>query len=174
MNMFPIHPKCPAQTYSVPWLVVLLAVYLLCPAQIAAQTAPNVLFIAIDDLNDWASCLGGHSQARTPNLDRLAASGTLFSNAHCSAPWCNPSRTALLTGLRPASTGVYHHQHVPWRKAELLKTAVTLPQYFRQHGYYTAGAGKIFHHDNPSQDPASWNDYWPSLDRCMTRDQPPE
>ena len=53
---------------------------------------PNVLFIAIDDLNDWVGCLGGHPQARTPNLDRLAASGILFVNAHCPAASCNPSR----------------------------------------------------------------------------------
>ncbi len=72
----------------------------------AAPAKPNVLFIAIDDLNDWAGCLGGHPQARTPNLDRLAASGVLFTNAHCPAPWCNPSRT----GLRPATTGVYRMQ----------------------------------------------------------------
>ncbi len=138
-----------------------------------ATRRPNVLFIAIDDLNDWASCLGGHPQARTPNLDRLAASGTLFTNAQCPAPWCNPSRTALLTGLRPSTTGVYHHQHLPWRDAPLLRNAITLPQYFRQNGYAVTGAGKIFHHANPAQDPISWDSYWPAQNRCMPRDVPP-
>src|SRR5688500_20345298 len=71
------------------------------PAADAAR--PNVLFIAIDDLNDWVGCLGGHPQARTPNIDRLAKRGTLFTNAHCQAPLCNPSRTSLLTGLRPST-----------------------------------------------------------------------
>lgn len=142
-------------------------------AAAASPQKPNVLFIAIDDLNDWAGCLGGHPQARTPNLDRLAASGTIFSNAHCPAPWCNPSRTSMLTGLRPSTKGIYHHQQVPWRKAALLKDAVTLPQYFRQHGYGVTGAGKIFHHANEAQDPASWDSYWPAQNRCMTRDKPP-
>src|SRR5690349_9392381 len=68
---------------------------------------PNVLFIVIDDLNDWVGCLGGHPQARTPNIDALAARGTLFTNAHCQAPLCNPSRASVMTGLRPSTTGIY-------------------------------------------------------------------
>ena len=74
---------------------------------LVAAEKPNVVFIAIDDLNDWIGCLGGHPQARTPHMDALAARGTLFTNAHCQAPLCNPSRTSLLTGLRPSTTGVY-------------------------------------------------------------------
>ncbi|MYA28644.1 MAG: sulfatase-like hydrolase/transferase, partial [Nitrospira sp. SB0666_bin_27] len=68
---------------------------------------PDILFIAIDDLNDWVGVLGGHPQARTPRIDALAERGMLFTNAHASAPLCNPSRTALLSGLRPSSSGVY-------------------------------------------------------------------
>src|SRR5688500_11325459 len=68
---------------------------------------PNVLFIAIDDQNDWIGCLGGHKLAVTPNIDRLAERGTLFTNAHCQAPLCNPSRTSLMLGLRPTTTGIY-------------------------------------------------------------------
>src|SRR5436190_1655003 len=140
----------------------------------AAQAArPNVLFIAIDDMNDWAGFLGGHPQAQTPHPDRHAKSTTVFANAHAAAPWCNPSRTALLTGLLPSSTGVYHHQHVPWRNAPRLKSATTLPQLFRINGYSVVGTGKIFHHDNRAQDPDSWDDYWPSRTRCMERDAPP-
>ena len=70
---------------------------------------PNVLFIAIDDLNDWVGVLGGHPQARTPNLDRLAASGVLFTNAHCAAPACNPSRSAIFTGISPHRSGLYQN-----------------------------------------------------------------
>jgi arylsulfatase A-like enzyme len=72
-----------------------------------AADKPDVLFIAIDDLNDWTGCLSGHPQASTPNLDRLVARGTLFANAHCAAPACNPSRAALMSGLRPFTTGIY-------------------------------------------------------------------
>src|SRR5262245_48137969 len=72
-----------------------LLVALLFAAPLPAAERPNVLFIAVDDLNDWVGCLGGHPQARTPNIDRLARRGTLFTNAHCQAPLCNPSRTSL-------------------------------------------------------------------------------
>lgn len=105
---------------------------------------PNVLFIAIDDLNDWVGCLGGHPQARTPNMDRLAARGTLFSNAHCQSPLCNPSRASLLTGLRPSTTGIYGL--APGiRNVAALTNHVTLPQHFAAHGYFTAISGKVFH-----------------------------
>ncbi len=82
---------------------------------VAAATAadrPNVLFIALDDMNDWVGCLGGHPQVKTPNMDRLARGGTVFLNAHCQAPLCNPSRTRLLIGMRPSTTGV--HALNPW------------------------------------------------------------
>ena len=68
---------------------------------------PNVLFIAIDDLNDWIGCLDGHPNALTPNMDRLASRGVLFSNAHCQAPICGPSRASLFTGLLPSTSGIY-------------------------------------------------------------------
>jgi len=109
---------------------------------------PNVLFIAIDDLNDWEGCLGGHPQAQTPNIDRLARRGTLFTNAHCQAPLCNPSRTSMLTGKRPSATGVYALD--PWfRTSAPWKAHVTLPQYFAAHGYQTLTTGKIFHDAYP-------------------------
>ncbi len=130
----------------------------------------NVLFIAVDDLNDWVGCLAGHPQTRTPNLDRLALRGVLFTNAYCAAPACNPSRAALMTGIRPASSGVYHNSQ-PWRSSPVLKNAVTLPQHFRQHGYKTMGSGKIYHDAFP--DPASWDYYWPALDRQKPADPLP-
>ncbi len=105
---------------------------------------PNVLFIAIDDLNDWVGCLGGHPQARTPHMDALAARGTLFRNAHVQSPLCNPSRASLLTGLRPSSTGIYGL--APGiRDVDITRHCVTLPQYFAAHGYFTAAFGKVFH-----------------------------
>lgn len=122
------------------------------PAQAAEK--PNVLFIAVDDLNDWIACLGGHPQCQTPNIDRLAAKGVLFTRSYCAAPACNPSRAALMTGVRPFTSGVYHNQH-PWRKA--MPDVVTLPQHFMKHGYEAVGSGKIYHGRFP--DPASWNDY---------------
>jgi arylsulfatase A-like enzyme len=111
---------------------------------------PNVLFIAIDDLNDWVGCLGGHPQAHTPNIDRLATKGILFTNAHTSAPGCSPSRNSLLTGKEPTNTGYYpFYDH--WDK-EYLPGYVTLPQYFRQNGYTTYASGKI-HHSMAGQNP---------------------
>ncbi len=113
-------------------------------AEANAGQRPNVLFIAIDDQNDWIGCLGGHPQVKTPNIDRLAGRGTLFTNAHCQAPLCNPSRTSLMTGLRPSTTGIYGL--APWfRSVEEHRELVSLPQYFAQHGYRTLMAGKIYH-----------------------------
>lgn len=118
----------------------------------AAEKAspPNVLFIAIDDLNDWVGCLGGHPQVKTPNLDALAARGTLFTNAHCQSPLCNPSRTSVLTGLRPTTTGVYGL--APWfRTVAGLKEQRTLPQAFKAAGYRNLTVGKIYHGGYPPQ-----------------------
>ncbi|QEG37454.1 sulfatase [Bythopirellula goksoeyrii] len=109
-----------------------------------AAPKPNVLFIAIDDLNDWEGCLEGHPQVQTPNIDALASRGTLFTNAHCQAPLCNSSRTSLLLGLRPSTTGIYGL--APWyRKVPALAEKVSLPNYFRQHGYRAYSAGKVYH-----------------------------
>jgi len=110
----------------------------------ATPQRPNVLFIAIDDLNDWVGCLGGNPQARTPNIDALAASGTLFANAHCQAPLCNPSRASIMTGLRPSTTGIYALKP-GIREVESLKNHVTLPQYFGSQGYFTFTCGKVYH-----------------------------
>jgi arylsulfatase A-like enzyme len=125
----------------------------------SAQPAkPNVLMLVVDDWNDWVGALGGHPQVRTPNVDRLAARGVLFTDAHTAAPICNPSRTAVLTGMRPTTTGVYGNDEEPWRKH--LPNAVTLPQHFRANGYKALGGGKVFHHGKGFNDPASWDDYY--------------
>ncbi|MEM6634178.1 MAG: sulfatase-like hydrolase/transferase, partial [Bacteroidota bacterium] len=108
------------------------------------QTPPNVLFIAIDDLNDWVEPLKGHPQVQTPHMNRLASQGVTFTNAHCQAPLCNPSRTSIMTGLRPSTTGVYSLS--PWfRKLEPFQDLVSLPQYFSQQGYTTYMTGKLYH-----------------------------
>ena len=125
-------------------LVVTLFAPSVCSVRAAPATPPNVLMIAIDDLNDWIGCLKGRPAAITPHIDGLAARGTLFANAHCQAPICNPSRTSLLSGLRPSTTGVYGLQPGP-RDVAMLKDWVMLPQYFEQHGYFTAAFGKVFH-----------------------------
>lgn len=128
-------------------MLCILAI-LLCPpgAQPSADGAsrPNVLLIMIDDQNDWVGCLKGHPLAKTPNIDALARRGMLFTNAHCQAPLCNPSRTSLLTGLRPSTTGI--HGLSPWyREVESLKGRESLPQAFGRAGYQTAVTGKIWH-----------------------------
>jgi choline-sulfatase len=115
-------------------------------ATFAAETSrkPNVLFIAIDDQNDWVGPLGGHPLAKTPHLDRLARRGTVMMNAHCQAPLCNPSRTSLMLGLRPTSTGIYGL--APWfRTVDAWRDRVSLPQHFKAHGYRTLSVGKIYH-----------------------------
>ena len=123
---------------------------------------PNILFISIDDLNDWIEPLGGHPQARTPNLKRLAKQAVNFTNCYCASPSCNPSRTALLTGIHTYNSGMYSNYQI-WR--EVLPEAQTLPQHFSQQGYWSAGAGKIFHNNMP--DPQSWDDYYPSKEKHM-------
>ncbi|MDZ4798426.1 MAG: sulfatase [Bryobacteraceae bacterium] len=130
-----------------------------------AKDQPNVLFIAIDDLNDWVGCLGGHPDTRTPNIDRLVARGVNFTRAYCAAPVCNPSRASLMTGIRPSTHGVYENRQ-PMRMSTVLKDAVTLPQHFMAHGYKAIGGGKIYHGAFP--DPPSWNEYYPS----QTQNQP--
>jgi len=134
-------------------LLTLLAVFTFPAVTMADATPskPNVLLIAIDDLNDWINCLAGHPQVKTPHMDRLAKRGTLFSNAHCQAPLCNPSRTSFLTGLRPSTTGVYALN--PWfRTAPTLKDHVSLPQHFSAHGYATLTTGKVWHDAYPPKE----------------------
>ena len=112
-----------------------------------AASRPNILLIAIDDLNDWVGCLGGHPQAATPSIDRLAAKGTLFSNAHCQAPVCQPSRASLLTSTYPSSSGLYF-LNPGIEASRVTKQKTTLPERFAEEGYRIFGAGKIFHVTN--------------------------
>jgi arylsulfatase A-like enzyme len=115
----------------------------------AADAAkPNVLLIAIDDLNDWIGCMGGHPQAKTPNIDRLAARGVLFNNAHCQASVCNPSRASMMTSLYPETSGIYFLTP-DLAASPVAKKSTLMPMRFQNEGYHVTGAGKIFHgHQN--------------------------
>lgn len=125
----------------VPFIALLLVAFVgVMPAN-AAQ--PNVLFIAIDDMNDWIGCLGGHPQVKTPNIDRLAKRGVLFTNAHCAAPLCNPSRAAVFSGRQPFETGVLANDDSNIRK--LRPDLALIPQHFKAAGYRTYGTGKLLH-----------------------------
>ncbi|WP_347840169.1 sulfatase [uncultured Draconibacterium sp.] len=105
---------------------------------------PNVLLIAVDDLNDWIACLGGHPQAKTPNIDRLAANGVLFTNAHCQAPVCNPSRASMMASLYPSTSGIYF-LNPDIKDSPIAKRNTLMPQRFQDEGYHVSGAGKLFH-----------------------------
>ncbi|KAA5543283.1 sulfatase [Roseiconus nitratireducens] len=119
---------------------------------------PNVVFLAVDDLKDWVGCLRGYDGVvHTPNIDRLAAQGMLFTNAHCASPKCAPSRAAVMTGLRPSTTGLYDNGH--WWKPNLPEV-VTIPMHFRASGYKVVGAGKVFHHTAGNNPPNQWDDYF--------------
>src|SRR5262245_58193140 len=108
----------------------------------AEPQRPNVLFIAIDDLRDWVGYLGANPQTKTPNIDRLAARVVYFTRSYCAAPVCNGSRAALMSGLRPSTTGIYEN-NADWRP--VIAEDKPLTAAFRRAGYYLAGAGKIYH-----------------------------
>jgi arylsulfatase A-like enzyme len=103
---------------------------------------PTVLFIAIDDLNHWVGYTGRNPQTKTPNIDRLSKMGVSFSNAHCAAPACEPTRAALFSGMRPSTSGCYLNGNA-WKKH--VPEGVSLNATFRKAGYYVAGMGKTYH-----------------------------
>ncbi|MDE0820919.1 MAG: sulfatase-like hydrolase/transferase, partial [Opitutales bacterium] len=127
---------------------------------------PDVLFLVIDDMNDWISLLDKDSPVPTPNLERLAERGMLFTRAYCVSAACNPSRVATLTGLRPFTSGVYGNKS-DWRGA--LPKRLTIMQQFRGAGYTVHGAGKIFHHhlDGAFHDKESFDDFQPMASQNM-------
>ena len=162
-------------------LITCACSFALVARSLPADDRPNVLFIAVDDLNDWVGCLGGHPQALTPNIDRLAARGMLFTNAHCAASLCNPSRTSVLTGTYPSTNGVHGNQQ-DWRQSPFLEGHETLPEYFHNRGYWTGGCGKLFHANHGGEcgapngghgglrgfnQPEAWSERFPSKDRQL-------
>ncbi len=114
-------------------------------APAGATEKPSILLIIADDLNDWVGPMAGHPQAKTPNLDKLAARGVTFRNAQCPAPLCNPSRAAFMSGMRPSTTGIYHNQQV-WMPH--IGRGLCINDYLRKFGYTSLGAGKIYHYRN--------------------------
>ena len=146
--------------------ILVMSVLMVCQASHAAEQSkqkPNVLFIAIDDLNDWNGVLKGNPQAKTPHLEALAAKGITFTNAHCAAPACGPSRAAIMSGIRPSTSGNYINKssliHNP-----ILNNSVLLPEFFQQKGYQVIGGGKLFHgyHFNHEVKGRGFNEYFPS------------
>lgn len=105
---------------------------------------PNVIFIICDDLNDYVEGFGGHPQTKTPNMARLAEQGVRFTQAHCNAPICGPSRASLFTGIYPHNSGCYGF--TKWDTYEVLKHSRTLQEHFEANGYFTLGTGKLMHH----------------------------
>lgn len=139
---------------------LVLLILLSCGYSVAAEQQspkPNVLFLCVDDMKDWVNCLGGYEgTVHTPNIDRLAKRGMLFTNAHCASPKCAPSRAAILTGMRPSTTGLYDNGH--WWLPNL-PDVVTIPRHFHNHGYRVVVAGKIFHHTAGNHPPNQWDDF---------------
>lgn len=124
-----------------------------------AKTKPNILFISVDDLNDWISPMGGHPQSLTPNFQRLADRSVLFANAHCPAPACGPCRAAILSGIAPHRSGLYENMQ-PLR--EIMPEVTLMPRHFANNGYHASGSGKILHY---VIDPPSWDDYFPEKEK---------
>lgn len=127
--------------------LILVALLAVTASGYAAETAvrkPNILFIVVDDLNDWIGCLGGHPDTQTPNMDRLAARGTLFTSAHCQGTMCTPSRISFLWGKRPSSTG-YYANHAKMDE-QFKKDYVDLSTHFQANGYMTLQVGKVYAH----------------------------
>lgn len=123
------------------------------------MSRPNFLFLPIDDLNDWIGVMGTNTNVKTPNIDRLAREGMLFTNAHAQAPICSPSRASLMTGLYPHQTGFYGQLWDHQLRTELDGVSNTpfLSEYMQGHGYYTAARGKIFHKGAPE---GAFHEHW--------------
>src|SRR3954469_18497989 len=126
-------------------VAVALAAALVPAARAADPPRPNVLFIVVDDLNDWVGFLGGHPQVKTPHMDRLAKRGVVFANAHAAAPLCSPSRAAVFGGKQPSRTGVYGNDD---NILEVRPRPVLIPDAFKARGYRTYGTGKLLHQDD--------------------------
>ena len=139
----------------IPLLLATIVLSLITARSSAADVKkPNVLFIAVDDLRDWVGYLHHNEQTKTPNIDRLAKMGVAFTHSYCAAPVCNPSRAALMSGLRPFTSGVYENNN-DWRT--VIPEPLTLTHQFRGAGYFVCGSGKIYH--EAYKRVSDWDDY---------------
>ena len=152
--------------------LLLSALFFFCALASVCFGQPNVIFIICDDLNDSVEGMGGHVDAKTPQIQEIMQAGVRFTNAHCNAPICGPSRASLWTGLLPSTSGYYgfNQQSNNWRDFALLSDSVTLMEHFKANNYTVWGSGKIFHngHDdnsvfsvNPASDGAGPSDFGP-------------
>ena len=126
---------------------------------------PNVLFLMADDFNHWIGNIGYYPHVQTPNIDALARRGVLFTDAHCSSPVCNPSRNALWSGIRPSTSEIDTNADGFIRDKKGFENIVSLHQYFKENGYHTLGAGKLWHPGrmNPKDrrvDPTNWDELY--------------
>jgi hypothetical protein len=125
---------------------ILLSSFPLAVVVVADSKPPNVLFIAIDDLNDWVGFMGGHPQAKTPHIDTLAKRGRNFTNAHCSVPVCSASRVTVMSGVSASTHGSYE-LGPRYEQLSALANAPTIQRHFKDNGYYTLSGGKVLHHN---------------------------
>ena len=129
-------------------IVVTTSILAMAVTSSSEEKRPDIVFIIVDDLNDWLGCYGGHPEAKSPNIDALAASGMLFSQAYCNSPQCRPSRTSLNHGVYPFKTGTYFNAKYA---GETKITTPSMQKFFMEHGYRVASGGKVFH-GNPGKD----------------------
>ncbi|MDA0350342.1 MAG: sulfatase [Verrucomicrobia bacterium] len=151
----------PKNTSTQLWVIGLFAAMfcISCLPNFAAEK-PNILYITFDDMNDWVGCLDGHPQIQTPNIDRLAERGVLFTNAHCAVPVCSGSRAATWTGWSPVKNGVYGNGQ---RIEKTSPNAIFLPQDLASQGYLTMGTGKLLH----GKSEIMLQEYGPGFDKWM-------
>ena len=158
--------------FSRAFLHLLGALSLFCATPAVSSVQPNVIVIICDDLNDSVEGMGGHVDAKTPQIQEIMQAGVRFTNAHCNAPICGPSRASLWTGLLPSTSGYYgfDQQSNDWRDFDILSNAITLMEHFKANNYNVWGSGKIFHngHDDnsvfsvtPASDGAGPSDFGP-------------
>lgn len=133
-------------------LLLLVGLFFAAESQADTDTRPNVLLVIIDDANPFANSLDGDTTVPTPNLERLAARSARFHNAYVNVPACAPSRTALLTGVAAHRSGSYYNTHSFRESGGWIADVDSLPRHFQNHGYLTAGYGKIFHFAEPDRD----------------------
>lgn len=146
--------------HSLRLLMLLICSLLMLNTVNAQQEKPNIMMICIADLNDWTGFLGGHPQALTPNMDELASHRVNFTNAHCPAPGCSPSRNAILFGIEPHNSGLYPFYRINNVAPRNLESYTPLPKLLRFNGYTNCGISKVWHNpDSSYRKNEQWDEY---------------